>query len=60
MKELKTSTKNSDAKNWTSPNYSLTQEEFVTGIQKAEKGPFHSVQQSMDHFETWLKSREKN
>jgi hypothetical protein len=59
MKGLKTSIKNSDTKNWTSPNCSLTQEEFINGIHKAENGSFHSVQQSMDHFESWLKSREK-
>lgn len=59
MKELKTSIKNSDLKNWISPQCSLTQEEFLTGIQKAENGQFHSVQQSMKNFELWLKSKAK-
>ena len=59
MKELKTSIKSSDLKNWVSPQCSLTQEEFLTGIQKAENGSFHSVQQSMKNFELWLKSKAK-
>lgn len=59
MKELKTSIKNSDLKNWISPQCSLTREEFLNGIQKAENGQFHSVQQSMKNFELWLKSKVK-
>ena len=37
----------------------LTESEFIQGIEKAEKGPFYSVQESMKRFETWLKKREK-
>ena len=57
--KLKTSIKSRDMKNWVSPNCSLTQEEFITGIQKAETGRFHSVQQSMKNFELWLSSEAK-
>ena len=32
---------------------------FLKGIAEAEKGPFYSVQESMKHFENWLKSRQK-
>jgi hypothetical protein len=59
MKELKTTIKKSDFKNWVSPQCSLTQEEFLMGIQNAENGEFHSVQQSMKNFEIWLKSKSK-
>ncbi|KOH45666.1 hypothetical protein [Sunxiuqinia dokdonensis] len=59
MKELKPSVKNSDLKIWGYPQCSLTQEEFLDGIQKAENGRFHSVQQSMTNFELWLKSKAK-
>jgi hypothetical protein len=59
MKELKTSIKNSDLKNWVSPQCSLTLEEFLTSIQKAENGQFYSVQQSMKNFESGLKSKAK-
>ncbi|MDZ7720021.1 MAG: hypothetical protein U5K72_14485 [Balneolaceae bacterium] len=37
---------------------SLTEEEFKKGIEDAEKGPFYSVQESMNQFESWLKKRE--
>jgi hypothetical protein len=47
------------AKNWIAPDNSLTQEEFLNGIKEAEEGSFHSVQQSMEKFDQWMKSREK-
>jgi|APHig6443717497_1056834.scaffolds.fasta_scaffold2498945_1 hypothetical protein len=37
----------------------MSENEFIAGIKKAEEGPFHSVQESITHFETWLKSRKK-
>ena len=37
----------------------LTEKEFKQGIEKAEKSPFYSVQESMNRFESWLKKREK-
>ncbi len=53
--------KNKEAQriNWAIPGQSITHEEFVSSIQAAEKGPFYTVQESMQHFEQWLKSREK-
>ena len=36
----------------------LTESEFIQGIEKAEKGPFYSVQKSMKRFEAWLRKRE--
>jgi len=37
----------------------LTEQEFLKGIQSAEKGPFYTVQESMKQFENWLLEREK-
>jgi hypothetical protein len=48
-----------ESKSWILPGKSLTQDEFQAGIHKAEEGPFHTVQESMENFELWLKSREK-
>lgn len=45
--------------NWAIPEQTITREEFVSAIEEAEKGPFYTVQESMQHFEQWLKSREK-
>jgi len=59
MKEIKSKKIKSKEKNWVLPDTKLTQEEFVSGIQKAEEGPFFTVQESMEHFESWVKTREK-
>jgi len=45
--------------NWILPGKTLSDKEFIAGIKKAEKGPFHSVQKSMEKFELLLTSREK-
>ena len=37
----------------------LTEKEFTEGIKSAEKGPFYTVQESMNQFEKWVKRREK-
>jgi len=59
MKHIKTEDKKKDINNWTSPGISLSQDEFLSGISKAEEGPFYTVQESMENFEQWLKAREK-
>ncbi len=46
-------------KSWILQGKTLSNHEFVAGIKKAEKGPFHSVQKSMENFELWLTTREK-
>ncbi len=46
-------------KTWILPNIDLTQEDVIKGIRLAEEGPFHTVQESMEHFELWLKENEK-
>ena len=43
---------------WATHGQTITQEEFVQAIREAEKGPFYSIQESMNHFEQWLNSRE--
>lgn len=59
MKQLKIDDQKKDVKNWILPETSLSQDEFLSGIKQAEEGPFFTVQESMENFEQWLKSREK-
>jgi predicted transcriptional regulator len=59
MKQFKTDDQKKDIKNWILPGNSLSQDEFLSGIKQAEEGPFFTVQESMENFEQWLKSREK-
>jgi hypothetical protein len=59
MKTIKPKEKNLESGSWISPAKSLSQHEFLSGIHKAEEGPFHTVQESMENFELWMKSREK-
>ena len=51
--------KTGNTSSWVSPGISLSQKDFLLGIKKAEEGKFYSVQESMGHFDQWLKSREK-
>jgi hypothetical protein len=50
---------NKQPKSWIQSGTCLTHQEFEKEIKKAEKGPFHSVQKSMENFELWLTEREK-
>ena len=59
MKHLKFEDQKNVLKNWTTPVNSLSHDELMTGILKAEEGPFYTVQESMENFEQWLKAREK-
>ena len=59
MKQFKIEDQKKDYKDWILPGNSLTQDEFLDGIMKAENGLFCTVQESMENFEFWLKSREK-
>jgi hypothetical protein len=45
--------------NWAIPGQTVTHDDFMNSIKEAEKGPFYTVQESMQHFEQWLKSRKK-
>jgi predicted transcriptional regulator len=55
----RTKHKNNPDQKWIVSDTKLTQDEFAEGIRKAEAGPFHSVQESMENFEKWLKNKEK-
>jgi len=59
MKEIKTTEQKKKPKSWLILGQSLSQDEFLSGIKEAEEGAFHTVQESKENFETWLKSREK-
>jgi hypothetical protein len=45
--------------NWALPNQTVTHDDFTNAIKESEKGPFYTVQESMQHFEQWLESRKK-
>jgi hypothetical protein len=61
MKDTNPKTKVSKqvSKNWVLPGKTISNDEFMAGINESEKGPFHSVQESMENFEQWMKSPEK-
>ena len=59
MPENKTKDQKKNYKDWTLPGNSLTREEFLDGIKKAEEGPFYTVQESKANFEQWLKLKVK-
>jgi hypothetical protein len=59
MKSVRIKDKNQQPKNWILPGTSISYDEFQDGIKEAEKGQFHTIQESMENFELWLKSREK-
>jgi len=59
MKAIKMTAQKKKPKSWVLPGQSLSQEEFVSGIKEAEEGAFHTVQESKEKFDIWLKSREK-
>jgi hypothetical protein len=44
---------------WAIPDQVVSLEEIQTAIKSAEKGPFMKVEEAMNDFELWLKSREK-
>ena len=46
-------------RNWAIPDQVVSLEEIQTAIKSAEKGPFMTVQEAMNDFEQWLKSRQK-
>lgn len=46
-------------RNWAIPGQEVSLEEVRAAIKSAEKGTFMTVQEAMNDFEQWLKSREK-
>ena len=59
MKHLKSEDQKNNLKNWTTPENTLSHDELMSGILKAEEGPFFTVQESMENFERWMKTRYK-
>jgi len=59
MKAIKPKNGKTGKKSWILSETTLTSNEFISGIRKAEKGPFSTVQESIEHFEKWLNQREK-
>ena len=59
MKTVRIKDKNQKPKSWVLPGTSMSDNEFRDGIKEAEKGSFLTVQESMENFDVWLKSKEK-
>jgi predicted transcriptional regulator len=63
MARAKTTSVKADKKleerNWAIPDQVVSLEEIQAAIKSAETGPFMKVQEAMNDFEQWLKSREK-
>jgi predicted transcriptional regulator len=59
MKETKVKKQKMEPQSWVMDGNSISQDELIKGIEEAEKGPFYTVQESMENFELWMKSREK-
>ena len=59
MKPIKSEDQTNELKSWTTAGHSLSPDELMSGILKAEEGPFYTVQESMENFERWLNGREK-
>jgi hypothetical protein len=59
MKEVKTQAQKKRPKSWLLPGQTINQEDFLSGIKEAEEGAFHTVKESKENFEAWLKSKEK-
>ena len=59
MKRIEKKESQPPVKTWILPDNNLTHDDIITGIKLAEEGPFHTIQESMEHFELWLKENEK-
>jgi len=57
MKQINIEEQSKDTKTWIFPENSLSQDALLSGILKAEEGPFFTVQESMENFEHWLNSK---
>lgn len=47
--------KSREKENWALPGSPISQDEFKSGIKKAEKGPFYTVEESKKLLEEWRK-----
>jgi hypothetical protein len=54
---MKTNIKNTTQKKWALPGEPLSLNEFKKGIEKAEKAPFCSVEESKKMLLEWRKKR---
>ena len=55
MKTAKT--KSTKEINWAIPDQTITHDEFMAAIRKAEEGPFYTIEESMKMLEEWRKKR---
>jgi hypothetical protein len=46
-----------EEKDWTRPGVKLTQDEFISGIKKAEEGPFYTFEEMKELRKQWRSQR---
>ncbi|HEY5510368.1 MAG TPA: hypothetical protein VIK10_04995 [Prolixibacteraceae bacterium] len=54
MPENRTKDQKKNYKDWTLPGNSLSQDEFLDGIQKAEEGPFMTFEEHHAKMDKWI------
>jgi len=54
MPEIKIEDQKKNFKTWTLPGNSLSQDEFLEGIQKAEEGPFMTFEEHHAKMDKWI------
>jgi len=59
MRTVKTTIPTEKKFNWALPGQKISHEALMASIQEAEKGPFLTLEEAIQDFETWLKLREK-
>ena len=43
--------------NWAIPGQSVTHNEFITAVKKAEAGPFYSYEEAQERLKQWKKEK---
>jgi hypothetical protein len=54
---MKTKTTNTKETSWALPGEPISLDEFIAGIEKAEKGPFMTLDELKKSVEEWKKSQ---
>ena len=59
MPEIKIEDQKKNFKTWTLPGNSLSQDEFLEGIRKAEEGPFMTFEEHHTKMDKWILENSK-
>ena len=57
MRTVKTTKPEIEQKSWVLPGLKLTHDEFIAGIHKAGKGPFHTIEEVQSLRDQWRNSK---